>query len=231
MAVPTRPTTILNWVGGNSGNTGVQVAPTAPQQNVGWGPSQKPAAFWMNWILGNISDWLSWINYNIGAGLGSGGSALTWQESAPVTPNPAIANNIEVYEYAPGNIGQALVAILEVPTGYNMGTPITIYNRVYSGDTSGTVFFQTLSTLIRVGVDKMDSTTNQHISTNVPLTLTPATQWVPTAVQYDITDTGGLMNGVGVSPGDLIIVELLRGADTAPSKAMAIVFATIPSFG
>lgn len=225
MASPTRPTDILNFA-----SAGTAVRPTNAQAAAGWSPSMKPPAQWENYIMQNIYSWIIWTDFNIGAGIGGGGAALVWNESDQAAPQPIVENGISVYSYAPGNIGQALVATLFVPATYNPNSRITISNLVYSPDTTGNLLFHTLSTLIRDGVDAITSTTNQHISSNSAITLSSGTVNVPTRVIYDVTDQNGLINGIAVSPNDLIKVELMRGQDTATSKARCITLASIPSF-
>lgn len=223
----TRPTAYLPWA---NANPGVVVAPTTALINSGYLPSQKPAAYNFNYIVNLIFQWIVWFDFNIGSGVGGGGSALSWQESAQISPQPIVENNLSVYEYAPGNNGQSLIAIMEVPQGYNTGSPIKIYNRVYSPATTGTLLFQTYSTLVRTGVDPINSQVNQHVSSNAALTLSSSTVNVPQSVIYDVTDASGLINGISPNPGDLIIISLQRGADTAVGQARCITFASIPSF-
>lgn len=162
--------------------------------------------------------------------LGCASSVLEWRESASSTPTPITEYGISVYGYA-AKLGQAVVAVLQVPSTYVAGSPIKLVNRVYSPDSSGTLQFQTVSTLIRSGTDAISSTTNQRTSTNSAITLSAGTVNIPQAVTYDITDTTGHINAVSVSAGDLIIINLKRGtSDTATSVARCIVLSTIPTF-
>lgn len=162
--------------------------------------------------------------------LGCASSVLEWRESASSTPTPITEYGISVYGYA-AKLGQAVVAVLQVPSTYVAGSPIKLVNRVYSADSSGTLQFQTVSTLIRSGTDAISSTTNQRTSTNSAITLAAGTVNIPQAVTYDITDTTGHINSVSVSAGDLIIINLKRGtSDTATSVARCIVLSTIPTF-
>jgi hypothetical protein len=64
--MPTRPTDRPSWT---QGNPGVQDQPTAPEKFGGWSPNQRPPAQWMNWILGNMSDWIDWFDFKIQAGI------------------------------------------------------------------------------------------------------------------------------------------------------------------
>jgi hypothetical protein len=55
----TRPTSYPNWT---VGNPGVQDQPTSGEKFGGFVPNQRPAPTWMNWLLGNISDWINWLD-------------------------------------------------------------------------------------------------------------------------------------------------------------------------
>lgn len=156
-------------------------------------------------------------------------STLTWSESSAISPQPFQEYGISVYGWAP-LLGQSLVCIVQVPLLYIAGHPIKLYNSVYSQDTSGTLLFQTVSTLIRPGTDIISSTTNQRTSTNSAITLSAGTVNIPQAVTYDVTDSGGLINGVSVAVGHLIIINLKRGTDTGVSVARSICLASNLSF-
>lgn len=223
----TRPTATLPWANSTPGNV---VAPSGGLITTGYLPSQKPAAFNFNYIVNLIFQWIVWFDFNTGTGGGGGGgSALDWQESGSIAPTPINENNLSVYEFDNG-LSQSLYAVLEIPPGYNAGSAIHIYNRIYSPDSTGTLLFQTVTTLIRTGTDPMTSTTNQRTSTNSALTLSGGTVNVPQQVIYDLTDSSGNVNGVAVSAGDILIIQLTRGTDTATSSARCIQGATIPTF-
>ncbi len=100
----------------------------------------------------------------------------------------------------------------------------------YSPDSSGDVLLQSVATLIRVGTDLISSTTNQRTSTNAAVTLSGGTVSIPQALSLDLSDASGQINGVAVSPGDLIIVQFVRGTDTATSDVNVPVYGTEVSF-
>lgn len=229
MPVTSRPTAPLtNFAVANPAG---QALPSPEVIATGWQASQKPPASWFNYLLAELYTWIGWLDYNVGNGLGGGGASVNWMESAALTPIPVFENNIQVYSYDPGNTGQALVAALGVPKGYNSGSKITLTSRVYSASTSGTLLFRTLTTLVRTGLDPVTSTTNQRSSTNAALTLSSPTVNVPQIITCDLTDESGKVNGVSVSSGDLLIVQLLRGQDTSTASARCITLASAPSFG
>lgn len=54
-----RPTEYPQWT---VGNPGVQVEPTTGQKFGGFVPNQRPPSTWVNWLLGNISEWINWLD-------------------------------------------------------------------------------------------------------------------------------------------------------------------------
>ena len=139
-----------------------------------------------------------------------------WNEftNAPV-PVTNGEDNFFYYEWTAG-AGQNLYATITVPAGYFSGNKISIRMKFYSKSySSGNDLMTTVSTLIRTGTDAATSTTNQRTSTNTAVT--PAGSEIPYLVTFDITDTTGHINGVAVSAGDTINVQLTRGTDTDTS--------------
>lgn len=64
MPTYTRPTDYPQWT---TGNPGVQVEPTLSQKFAGWFVNQRPPNTWMNWLFGNISDWINWLDQQVQA--------------------------------------------------------------------------------------------------------------------------------------------------------------------
>ena len=166
-------------------------------------------------------DWTS-LPMGNSSGVGGGGSAIIWsaKEAAPI---PDIDNNADVYEFIDSD-AQYLYTFLKVPNNYISGGQIRLRSVWYSSATSGNVLFQTESTLIRVGTDAADSTTNQHTSTNAATTVN-GTANVATAVTCDITDSSGEINSVAVSAGDIVLVRLTRDTSTDTAAASAKIYA------
>ncbi len=81
-----------------------------------------------------------------------------------VAPSQAIEFNQSVWESADGE-GQSLYTSLKVPTTYASGNPIKLKIEAYSPGTSNTWLLQTVTSLIRKGVDAAGSTSNQRTST------------------------------------------------------------------
>ena len=77
---------------------------------------------------------------------------------------------------------------------------------------------------------KINSTTNQHTSTNAAVTVGAGTVDIPQAIILDISDTAGKINGVSVSPNDTLIVQFKRESDAATGSARHMSFASEVSF-
>ena len=169
-----------------------------------------------NQVLTYVSGVATWSNSQAG---GAGG--LQWVEGAPA-PAATVENNVQIFSYQ-ATLTQKLYALLKVPNSYAQGQ-INLRLDVYSGDSSGTNKVKTVATLIRQGVDTMSSTTNQRTSTST-VTLSGGTVNIPQAVTQDLTSTSGQINGVNVSAGDYILIELSRdSSDTATGDMKIPVF-------
>ncbi len=142
---------------------------------------------------------------------GGGGGGFQWTEPAGISPIESREADEKVYLFESGESNK-LVATVKVPGSYLSGKQINLKIALYSPSTSNTILLTSTTTLIRKGVDPWDSTTNQHTSTNTALTNTVSNQYREDVL--DLTDSSGLVNGVAVSPGDLLRIELLRGTDT-----------------
>lgn len=55
-----RPSERLAWT---QGNPGVQTEPTDPQKFGGFVPNFRPPSQWHNWMFGNVSDWIDYLDY------------------------------------------------------------------------------------------------------------------------------------------------------------------------
>jgi len=151
------------------------------------------------------------MNLGSGAG-GGGGGSLNWDEPPGSAPVKGSENDQLIYMYESG-LANSLVAFVKVPQGYIAGVQINMRIALYSPSTINTIRLETVSTLIREGLDGMGSTTNQHTSTNSALANSGVANKYRETV-CDLTDASGEINSVGVSPGDLIKVELSRATDT-----------------
>ena len=165
--------------------------------------------------LFNFYDGVAWAE--VGSGGGGGGGAPTFLPLSGNAMTPFTEYNSEVW-LAEAGLSQELFAEVWVPDTYSAGSQIKMYVPWYSPDVSGTGLIQTVATLVRTGVDAASSVVNQRTSTNaaVNLATAPLADKMQSAV-CDLSSAIGEINAVAISPGDLILVKLLRGTDTATS--------------
>lgn len=160
---------------------------------------------------------------------GGGGGSLQWIEDANA-PLALIENGRRIYAFQQV-LAQVLWAVIAVPTGYIAGNQILLKMAFYSPDSAGNVLIKTISTLNRVGTDAVTSTANQRTSTNTTVTLAAGTVNKFQALSLDLTSSVGQINGVAVSPGDEILVQLTRdNGDTATSDAKVAVYKAEATF-
>lgn len=164
----------------------------------------------------------------LAGGGGGGGGSLMWVEDADA-PLTEVASNLRCYCFQ-NAITQQLYALVRVPASYSAGGPIKVLLTWYSPDSSGTALIRAQATLLRPGTDAVSATTNQRTTTNAAVTMTGGTANVPQAVTLDISDTSGQINGVAVSPGDLIKVRLYRDTDTGASDIKVPVYGAEVTF-
>src|ERR1700739_4898123 len=60
MPNPVRPASKPAWT---QGNPGQQTQPTNGEKFGGYSPNQRPDPLKFNWTLGNISDWVDWLDF------------------------------------------------------------------------------------------------------------------------------------------------------------------------
>lgn len=141
-------------------------------------------------------------------------ASVTWIEDGAI-PLSSIEFHNEVYAYQSA-LSQTLYCLVKVPANY-YSDQLFLRLSFYSAGTSGNALIQSNATLIRCGVDTINSATNQRTSTNSAVTLSGATVNIPQIVSLDLSDSFGRINGVSISANDLIIICLTRGTDTATS--------------
>lgn len=143
---------------------------------------------------------------------GGGGGALRWIEDANA-PLKTFESEIEVYEFRPG-LAQELFLAIRVPSTYSAGQPITLNILWYCASTANDALIDAVATLIRSEVDAYSSTTNQRTTTNTAITMAAGNANEPQKVTLDISSNIGQINGVAVSPGDLIKVKVKENGST-----------------
>ncbi len=154
----------------------------------------------------------------VGSG-GGGGSGGTLYEPSGYAPTKIEEYDREVFKYKAGGDNK-LVYSIKVPETFITGRQIKMYLAIYSPSSANTVLMKTLSTLIRVDLDAVDSDTNQHTSTNSAITNTVAKQY--RLIELDITDSSGKINSLDVDAGDVIEVEIYRDTDTDTDEVRLI---------
>lgn len=60
MPSPTRPGVVPIWT---VGNTPARTQPTNGEQFAGFSPNFRPPAEWHNWLFGEMSDWIAWLDF------------------------------------------------------------------------------------------------------------------------------------------------------------------------
>lgn len=178
-------------------------------------------------LVGGIANG-NWVE--LSGGGGGGGGALQWVASDSNAPTQVEENLTSVFKYQAA-LAQIEYAAVRVPSSYKAGKQIFMKVTSYSPDVSGTNLLQTFCALIRTGTDAITSLTNQHTSTNAAINLaTAALANKLNSHICDLTDAVGLINGVAVSPGDLLVTAVTRGTDTGVSDIAALLFGAEVTF-
>lgn len=169
-----------------------------------------------------------------GSGGGGGGGGLNWVVPTDGTePAPIIEDGCLKYSFEQG---QRLLLAIRVPQSYVAGTQINMYLSAQTSSSSGSIQLNTITTLLRAantgpGTDNFSSTTNQYTDTGTGY-LPDGTYPSKVLGQVcDLTSSSGTINGVAVSPGDLLMVQLKRSTgDTAANDIKVAVHATEVKF-
>ena len=157
----------------------------------------------------------------VGSGGGGGGGGANWVGGAPA-PVEDEEFNEKIWKFAQGAT-QSLVLYAKVPQGYVAGRQIVSKLGVYSPSISNEFSMQVVTTLLRKNVDAITSTTNQNTSNSGDLTNTVANQY--REISIDLSNATGQINGVSVSPGDLLKLELTRIAPGGTEDTADVRFA------
>ena len=163
---------------------------------------------------------LAWVEVKAGGG---GGSSLNWHDGDSNTPIEETEHNILLRKFLDGG-SQILPATFVVPSSYSAGTQIFLRALIFGENSTSDLLLSATTTLIRKETDALNSTTNQHSSTNTTKTITTAN--VPYTIDIDLTDASGEINSVAVNAGDILKIELSRGTDSDSDDLRFIQFAT-----
>jgi hypothetical protein len=156
----------------------------------------------------------------ISVGSGGGGISIGWNNDGEFAVPKETKYGIDFYSFTK-DLDQKLPGIFKIPSSYAAGSPITLRGKIVPDSSGGNVLLTMKSTLIRQGTDLISSTVNQHISTNTTESVVNADQEI--AVNWDITENDGQINGISINAGDTILLEVYRGTDT---NAGDILFST-----
>jgi len=152
---------------------------------------------------------------------------LTWYDVSGISPVKNFEFDFESFLFSQG-LGQSKGFICHVPASYISGTPIKLKLNQYSSGTSNNFRTQSVATLVRKGIDAVNSSSNQYSSTNGDQ-LIPSTQYQNLEIVYDLTDSSGKINNILVSPGDILKVTITRVTPTGTEDSNDV--RVIPSSG
>ena len=140
-----------------------------------------------------------------------------WQPVSGLAPIESTEFDERVFLYSQGQF-QALTMWFKIPSTYSVGRQINVNLGFYSPSSALVWSFQAIATLVRAGVDAVNSTTNQNTTATGDVTNTIANQY--RAQTLALTDSAGKISTISVNPGDIIKVQLTR-ASTAGSEDLA----------
>lgn len=130
-----------------------------------------------------------------------------WQPVAGLAAIQDYEFDEQIYKFSSGAL-QAITSWVQVPNYYTPGRQITLRLGAYSPSSSGVFRLQAVTTLVRGGIDAVNSTTNTLTVNTGDVTL--ATSYLLNKISLSITDGSGAVNAVAVSPGDILKVVLSR---------------------
>lgn len=146
-----------------------------------------------------------------GAVYGLSRNVQEWQGVSGLAPITTFEFDDKALLFSQG-AGQSMMCFVKVPSVYVASTQINLRIAQYSQSATNNFKFNAFTTLIRKNTDAVNSATNQLTSTNSDQPLTVAYQYLE--IVYNLTDTTGKINGVAVSAGDLLKVQLSRVSTT-----------------
>lgn len=148
----------------------------------------------------------------VGSGGGGGGGA-NWVPVPGAGPLDDLEYGEKVFQFQNGET-QKVTLFIKVPESYILGRQIKMKLGHYSPGSGATnkYLMSCTTSLIRKGVDAIDSIANQHIADSGDITQVTAKQY--NEVLINLSSIDGKLNGVSASPGDILKLELSRGVAT-----------------
>lgn len=160
----------------------------------------------------------------LGSGSGGGGGGANWQPVAGLGPIEDFEYDEKIWKFEKDGL-QALTLWVKVPNSYLAGRQVSMKSAFYSPGNSDNWRVQMRSTLIRKNNDAVTSVANQEISNSGDFLNAVADRM--REVSLTCSTALGTINGVAISPGDIIKLELSRIAPGGTEDASDLRF--IPS--
>lgn len=151
---------------------------------------------------------------------GSGGLNFHTDPGGPIE-STEFGNKVFLFET---NLTQPLKASVRVPANYTAGNQIFLKLPVYTttADSASTILLQATTYLIKKDTTAIDSTTNDHDSTNTAITV-GSTAKVYREVSLDLTSSTGAVGVESVAAGDLLRIEISRASSDTDSADVRMV--------
>jgi hypothetical protein len=166
------------------------------------------------------SDWVIFGSIFGGTGTGGGGGSIELFAGDDPAPVEVVKYGIKCLEFEAG-ASQHILFSYQVPAGYIAGNQIRLFAKFFSAaDDSGTALLEADTSLREDGDVLSSPSSNIHASTNTAIAQDVVDE--QELVEIDLTDGSGEINSVAVVPGDLLVVDITRGTDTAEEAVYLI---------
>lgn len=173
------------------------------------------------------------VNYGLvlgGSSSGGGGGSFELYLPDSQAASEGQINDTAYYEFNEAD-SQLILAEIIVPSSYSPGTQIFLKQGIFASPaTTGNVLLQAISYLQSLGSSTLGSQTNSHASTNSAVNVNASANVLTAVGSLDVTDSTGKINGVSVAPGDVILVAVMRGTDSAADVARLLKNSLSPTF-
>ena len=159
----------------------------------------------------------------VGSGGGGGGGA-NWQPVSGLSPVEDYEYDEKIWKFETGSL-EALTLWVRVPTSYIAGTQVSMKASFYSPSAANMWKMQAVAALIRKNNDAIDGVANLNTANSGDITNAVAKRM--REISITLSDSGGLINSLAISPGDIIKVTLSRIAPSGTDDTADVRF--IPS--
>jgi len=162
-------------------------------------------------LVGGITNG-DWVIFGSGSGGGGGGSLELFAGDDPA-PTEVVKYGIKCLEFETG-ADQHIMFSYQVPAGYIAGNQIKVFAKFFcEADDSDDVLLESETSLRSDGDILSVPSANVHASTGAAIEQDVVNEME--ILELDLTDASGEINSVAVVPGDLLVVAITRGTDTA----------------